>query len=180
MTTLLLILFTTALLGAEPAKTVTIPMFIEHDAWALSCQDDPTVAGTQGFGLRYSSTNRALAVGHKYRVSGTMGWSFLLTVDTNGTPSVSDIQAGPNLAKPPVIRVATEDTDFKNPVEVVFGHIKRVQVSRCRWTTWAGRFPTPILFVQAVIEKCNCPTASGKCAGAAGLVGSACRRGAEW
>lgn len=109
---------------AQQANTVSLMMLVEQDPWTARCEDDAKVPGAQGFGVGYASLKRNFTVGHRYRVSGNMGWSFLLTVDANGIPSVSEIQTGPYLAKAPLIQVDANDLELKNPVEVIFGPVK--------------------------------------------------------
>jgi len=121
---LVLLCLCAAVSSAEQAKTVSLPMLIEQDPWTARCDDDGAIPGAQGFGEGYSGFNHAFTVGHRYRVSGRMGWNFLLTLDANGTPAVSDIHAGPYLAKAPVVKVDTEDREVKNAVEVIFGPVK--------------------------------------------------------
>jgi len=111
-------------LGQTPA-TVSVGMLVEHDAWTAKCETDPKLPAISRFGWGYGRLAADFVPGNAYRITGRLGWSFLLTVSAEGKPAVSEIQAGPHLAKPPLIRVVTDDPELPNePVEVRFGPVK--------------------------------------------------------
>ena len=112
-----------SVLGQAPA-TVSIGMLVEHDAWTAKCETDPKLPGISRFGWGYGRLAADFVPGNAYRITGRLGWSFLLTVSAEGQPSVSEVQAGPHLVKAPTIRVVTDDPELKNnPVEVRFGPV---------------------------------------------------------
>jgi len=100
-------------------------MFVEHDSWSARCEDDAKIPGGAYFGVKYGRLARPFTPGHRYRITGKMGWSFLLTVNEDGSYAVSEPQAGAYLAKTPDIHIETTDPQLvkQKPVEVLFGRI---------------------------------------------------------
>ena len=113
---------------ADAHTTVSIPMLIEHDAWEAVCEDDAAVPGASGHGAEYIGLNKKFTPGHRYRVRGQLGWSFLLTIDKQGIPAVAQIETGPFLAAPPNVFVDLTDQELKNPVLAIFGPVKEFTV----------------------------------------------------